>query len=444
LILLPPATLLGLTSDQLEAVLAHELAHVRRFDYLINLFQMLVETLLFYHPAVWWISARIRHERELCCDDLAIQSCGDAFRYARALTRLERLRLTTPTPVMGSSGGSLRLRIHRIVGLKTQECGPSKLSAVLALSLGLMCFGLTIHWANGQAQQKPVPETVLTDPAPRPAAEPAAPNLTRNPIAVTEPNRQERSAPAAFRSLAVAELIAFEPGVQVDTPGAQLLHRTPVRYPRAAMIKRIEGVVMVEATLDATGNVTDARVLSGPEELRKAALVSVLDWHFVNSNPGSTQQVNITFRLPEASVNDTRQAELAADELKARALASVQEAEMRAQVEKLRQSFRETQQGVAGRSGGPVPAGRSGGGRGPANLIGELAAGKTLRSITINGIDEPLQSELLSRLPVHEGDILSAQSIEAAAAAVRQFDEHVLTRFIPRDGQVDLILSSPR
>ena len=105
MVLLPSATLLGLTPEQLEAVIAHELAHIKRYDYLVNMLQMLVETLLFYHPAVWWLSARIRHERELCCDDLAVDSCGDALCYARALTRLERLRISAPAAALGSTGG---------------------------------------------------------------------------------------------------------------------------------------------------------------------------------------------------------------------------------------------------------------------------------------------------------------------------------------------------
>ena len=92
-VLLPAATLLGLTPEQLEAVLAHELAHIRRYDYLVNIVQMLIETLFFYHPAVWWISGRIRQERELCCDDIAVRCCGDAVGYARALTALERMRV---------------------------------------------------------------------------------------------------------------------------------------------------------------------------------------------------------------------------------------------------------------------------------------------------------------------------------------------------------------
>ena len=91
-ILLPAATLSGLTPGQLEAILAHELAHVRRLDYLVNAFQCLVETLMFYHPIAWWISRCIREERENCCDDLVVEVCGDRLGYARALVTLEGLR----------------------------------------------------------------------------------------------------------------------------------------------------------------------------------------------------------------------------------------------------------------------------------------------------------------------------------------------------------------
>ena len=78
--------MLGLAPQQLEAVLAHELAHIRRHDYLVNVLQMMAETLFFYHPAIWWASRRIRVERELCCDDVAVQACGDVVCYAHALT----------------------------------------------------------------------------------------------------------------------------------------------------------------------------------------------------------------------------------------------------------------------------------------------------------------------------------------------------------------------
>src|SRR5438067_11662061 len=94
-ILVPASALTGLTPLQLDALLAHELAHVRRYDYLVNLIQSVIETLLFYHPAVWWISWRVRQEREHCCDDLAVAACGDAHFYAAALLGMERDRKST-------------------------------------------------------------------------------------------------------------------------------------------------------------------------------------------------------------------------------------------------------------------------------------------------------------------------------------------------------------
>src|SRR5690606_25165454 len=81
-ILLPAAAVTGLTPAQLEAVLAHELAHVRRHDFVVNVVQRCVESLLFYHPAVWWLSANIRADREECCDDVALESCRNAITYA--------------------------------------------------------------------------------------------------------------------------------------------------------------------------------------------------------------------------------------------------------------------------------------------------------------------------------------------------------------------------
>jgi beta-lactamase regulating signal transducer with metallopeptidase domain len=114
-ILLPTSAFTGLTPQQLEAVLAHELAHVRRHDYLVNVLQTGVDTLLFYHPAVWWVSRQIRAEREHVCDDMAVRVTGDAMTYARALTKIERLRTATPRLAMAADGGSLRSRVSRLV-----------------------------------------------------------------------------------------------------------------------------------------------------------------------------------------------------------------------------------------------------------------------------------------------------------------------------------------
>jgi beta-lactamase regulating signal transducer with metallopeptidase domain len=154
-ILVPAATLLTLSVEQLEAVLAHELAHIRRHDYLVNLLQAVAETLLFYHPAIWWVSSRIRHERELCCDDLAVTVCGDAIGYARALTKLERLRIIAPELAMSSTGGSLLFRIQRLTGTPHEQAS-SKIPALVSLILVVVCLAISPHWASGQPQRDQV------------------------------------------------------------------------------------------------------------------------------------------------------------------------------------------------------------------------------------------------------------------------------------------------
>ena len=121
MILLPASTLTGLLPTQIEAILAHELAHIRRHDYLVNLLQSLLETLLFYHPAVWWVSRRIRDEREFCCDELAVEASGDPIVYARALVELERLRGEEIGLAMAATSGSLAYRIARLLGVSRRS-----------------------------------------------------------------------------------------------------------------------------------------------------------------------------------------------------------------------------------------------------------------------------------------------------------------------------------
>jgi len=120
-VLLPITALTGLDENQLRAVFAHELAHIRRHDFLVNMIQRGVESILFYHPAVWWLSARIRSEREHCCDDLAVQICGDRSVYAQALMELERVRTVGPELAVSATGGNLTQRIHRVLGYRIVE-----------------------------------------------------------------------------------------------------------------------------------------------------------------------------------------------------------------------------------------------------------------------------------------------------------------------------------
>ncbi|MCC9135808.1 M56 family metallopeptidase [Pontibacter silvestris] len=143
-ILLPMGTVTGLTQAQVEAILAHELAHILRKDYLLNMLQSVVDILFFYHPAMWWISGMVRTERENCCDDLAVAYCGNPLVYARALAELEAMRLpTAPAMAVAFSGkkGSLINRIKRLVGQQSLRPTFSEgFMAAVVLMGGLLLF----------------------------------------------------------------------------------------------------------------------------------------------------------------------------------------------------------------------------------------------------------------------------------------------------------------
>jgi uncharacterized protein (TIGR03435 family) len=142
-VVLPIAALTQLNAAQVEAILAHELAHVRRHDYVVNLVQTLAETLLFYHPAVWWLSARIRDEREHCCDDVAVAVCGNPVEYATALAELEQWRTGDVGLAAAATGGSLLNRVRRI--LRVEILDDSRTSPwVIVAAVALVASGLTL------------------------------------------------------------------------------------------------------------------------------------------------------------------------------------------------------------------------------------------------------------------------------------------------------------
>ena len=147
-ILVPTALLTGIDTRTLEFMFAHELAHVRRWDYLVNWLQVLVETLLFFHPVVWWLGRDLRHLREECCDDLAIAATGDRTGYARALVNLEELRASWPTLAHAARGGSLLERVHRLLPRDTAPGARSRWGAGAALLVALVAV------AAGLWQQK--------------------------------------------------------------------------------------------------------------------------------------------------------------------------------------------------------------------------------------------------------------------------------------------------
>lgn len=215
-ILLPASSLSGLTPEQLEMILAHELAHVRRHDFFVNLMQSIAETLLFYHPAAWWISRQIRIERENCCDDLAVAVCGNALQYARALTLLEELR-SVPSAAVAATGGSLFARIGRLIGRSSEGRlvnGWTAIAAALSLVAMMAIASLPVLAAADEPLPPPPP-----DP---PAAVPAVPSV---PPEVDAP-------PAIAPTPAIPVVLATAP---LPRPAAAPRPARPPRTPRPAL-----------------------------------------------------------------------------------------------------------------------------------------------------------------------------------------------------------------
>lgn len=147
-VLVPVGSLGGLPAEYVEALLLHELAHIRRHDYLVNMLQSVAEALLFYHPAVWWVSGHIRARRELCCDDVAVSVTRDAFTYARALTQLESYH---PSHLaLAATGGSLADRIARLLGQSRPAARSGLGPGVVTIAILLVTAGYGL-WAQSGA-----------------------------------------------------------------------------------------------------------------------------------------------------------------------------------------------------------------------------------------------------------------------------------------------------
>jgi beta-lactamase regulating signal transducer with metallopeptidase domain len=211
-ILLPVTAVTALTPAQIEAILAHELAHIRRHDYAMNVLQTVAETLLFYHPAVWWLSDRIRAEREHCCDDIAVAVCGDAVGYAQALAELEARRGRRLTAVaLASTGGPLLDRVRRILSVPANEQPPYQSWAVTIILTLLFTVGAGsiqhLSWISWQTnarasydQQPPPPPAPPEPPTPPQPPEPAPwsvpPAPPSSPVPPEPPETPEPPIPA--------------------------------------------------------------------------------------------------------------------------------------------------------------------------------------------------------------------------------------------------------
>lgn len=170
-VLVPASLATGLSRDEIRGLLAHELAHVRRHDYLVNAVQCLFESLLFFHPVTWWLSGRLRAEREFCCDDAAVRVGGGAFAYARTLSFLEEARGRAALPVLSANGGSLMNRILRILGGAPRRNRATLFTGALTVAAGLALGSLMAAGCfRGDEREASSPAAPSEDAAAAPSA----------------------------------------------------------------------------------------------------------------------------------------------------------------------------------------------------------------------------------------------------------------------------------
>ena len=216
-VLIPASAIGGLSPEQLEAVIVHELAHIKRLDCFVNLFQIAAETLLFYHPAIWWVNRVIRTERENCCDDVAVATCGNAGEYARALTLLETARIA-PSWALAATGGVLKSRVSRLLGLQsiTRSVPAGGLAAIGVLCAAGVLIAATAFNENIARGGYADPPRQVEDlsAAPAPAAQAIASPAPAAPVHPGWPVARAMPAPAPVAAPAAAELGA--PAVPAD------------------------------------------------------------------------------------------------------------------------------------------------------------------------------------------------------------------------------------
>ena len=340
-ILLPTALVARLPIDQMELVLLHELAHLRRFDPLINLIQTAIVTLLFYHPAVHWISRKVHEDRELVCDEDVVASGGDRLRYARVLLTLaEEGWPGAPSTALAASGGALLQRVEHIVEVPSSR-GINAQGVVL---LALATLLALVWWLP--ARERTLPSWFLTSAAMAPSAILTAPlrdlfvtdiaapqSLRLAPITTSiEAERDEQTIeplpvvpkPHDFAPLAVERLV---PAPDLRAPSPPRLPETVVEamlqpvpevrvepvYPDAARERGEQGWVELSYRIGPNGRVEDMAIdrAEASVAFERAAREALQQWRFDASDAdGRLLRVRFDFVLkpgaPVAAPEPTR------------------------------------------------------------------------------------------------------------------------------------------
>ena len=321
-----PVVLLPRNFEQLpaamqDAVLCHEALHVERHDWAFTVAEELVRAVFWFHPAIWWLLGEIQLAREQAVDREVVERTQARDQYVDALLAVAGVRMEpdlAPAPLFLRKR-HLKQRVIAVV----KEIRMSRTRSISTLTAGLVLLAAACWFVT-----------------------------------------------AAFPLAAEPQIVADGAGVTVELSGAQLMHRSPVRYPVEALAKRVEGSVAVQARLAADGTVMDANIVSGPDELRKAVLESVLNWHFAKDTANATRTVTVSFQLPA-----------------------------RVQVALVPQQLREYSA--------------------PASPPSHIA------SIEVRGLSDQARSDLLAALPVHVGDAFSPDAMPKVFAEAVAFDQHL-------------------
>jgi TonB family protein len=367
-VILLPAHFPDLPGEMRDAILCHETLHVRRCDWLFTAAEEVIRAGLWFHPAIWWLLGETQLAREQAVDREAVGLTNARDPYVDALLAAAGAAFEAdlaPAPLF------LRKRHlkQRVVSI-LKEKKMSKTRTLSTLAAGLAILAGACWYVAGALPLSADPQ-LATDGA----------------------------------------------GVTVDTMGAQLMHRAPVNYPREALTKNLEGVVVAQVKVDDAGNVSDASILSGPDELRKTVLQSLLSWHFTRDATGGTRQISVTFRKPA--------------EPAPAALAQARDAVI------TRDSVTVTAPPL------PRPADATRKSAEPAPLFANPVA-HTIRSISVEGLGVPAD-EVLAKLPFHVNDEWTPEGMAKLTEAAHQIDEHLIVSAsqVPPGG-VALRIFAPR
>jgi TonB family protein len=389
-VILLPGQFPELDQAKRDAILCHEVLHVWRRDWLFTVAEELVRAVFWFHPAIWWLLGEIQLAREQAVDQEVVALTSRRDDYVDALLAIAGAPVQldlAPAPLFLRKR-HLKQRVVSI--LKEARMSKTRLISVFAMSLMMMA---AVCWF------------------------------------VT----------GAFPLAAEPQAVSDGMGVSVEMNGAQLMHRGAVYYPQSAIKNHVEGTVVVQVKLGATGEVVDANILSGPDELRKGVLNSVLDWHFSRDAAGGTRQIHVNFQLPKVTSSNS------------------------VTVQATPGTVVGVPGGVAGGIISGVPGGVAGGTSGgvqsqtvirsgvlggiitavPTNRTAAIPG--TVKTIATSGLGEQARTELLSRLPVHEGEAITTESYNKLVQAVKDFDEHLnVNAFSMGNNETVLQITAPR